>query len=142
MGLACRHCGSERTRKNGTGGGVQRHLCRDCGRTFVERAPRYGAALRARAVHMHLNNVGVRKIALFLGCSPASVVNWVRAAHRDLAERLRQAADRVEAGAVPDVVEMDEIYTWVQKNSSAPWCGLPTHDGRLVLWPLRSATRV
>ena len=141
MGLACRHCGSERTRKNGTGGGVQRHLCRACGRTFVERAPRYGAAVRARAVHMHLNNVGVRKIALFLGCSPASVVNWIRRTHGDLAERLRQAADRVEAGIAPDVIEMDEVYTFVQKNPAGPWCGLLSHDGRLALLPTQSAIR-
>ena len=120
MGVACRHCGCERTKRNGTQSGVRRHLCHGCGRSFVARAPRFGPQVRQRAVMMHLNGVGVRKIALFLGCSPASVVNWIRAAHRELAARLREAAERVEAGAVPDVVEMDEIYTWVQKSSTAP----------------------
>lgn len=98
--------------------------------------------MREQALDMHLNNVGVRKIARFIGCSPASVVNWVRAAHRDLAERLRRAANDVEAGAAPDVIEMDEVYTFVQKSSAGPWCGLLTHDGRLAWLPTTSATRV
>jgi len=92
--------------------------------------------------------VGVRKVALFIGCSPASVVNWIRAAHRDLVERLRAAADAVEAGVAPDVIEMDEIYTFVQKGSAGvqkgsagPWCGLLTHDGRLAWLPLPSAIK-
>jgi len=72
----------------------------------------------------------------------------LRAAHRDLVERLRAAADAVEAGVAPDVIEMDEIYTFVQKGSAGvqkgsagPWCGLLTHDGRLAWLPLPSAIK-
>ena len=122
MGTACRHCGSEAVRRNGHNRGTQRYLCCGCGRTSTERAPRYSQALRAEAVHMVLNNVGVRKAALFLGCSPASVVNWVRAAHAELCARPGSAAQAEAelAGAEPDVVEMDEIYTCVQKKAAAP----------------------
>lgn len=122
MGVACRHCGSGEVRRNGHNRGTQRFLCRACGRTSTQRAPRHGEAVRAEAVRMHLNNVGVRKIALFLRCSPGSVVNWVRAAHAKL------AALRPEppSGAGPDVVEMDEIYTHVQKKPAGPWSGRPT----------------
>lgn len=117
MDVACRHCGSQEVRRNGHNRGTQRYLCRGCGRTFTERAPRYGEAVRAEAVRLYLNNVGIRKTALFLGCSPASVVNWVRAAHAELCARPAAAP---QVGLEPDVVEMDEIYTHVQKKPAAP----------------------
>ena len=119
MGVVCRHCGSIEVRRNGHNRGTQRVLCRDCGRTSTERAPRYTEAVRAKAVQLYLNNVGVRKAALFLGCSPASVVNWVRAAHAELCAR-PAAAPRAGARPEPDIVEMDEIYTCVQKKRAAP----------------------
>lgn len=119
--VACRHCGSASYKRNGLSRGTRRYLCRSCGRTFTDRAPRFDAAVKARAVEMHLNNVGVRKIARFLGCSPASVVNWLRAAHRALPPGRRRQA----CGSGPDVIEMDEIYTFVQK-SAAPSSGAPT----------------
>lgn len=67
MGVACRRCGSDRTKRNGWLRGVQRHRCHGCGGYFVERAPRFGPEVRAQALDMHLNNVGVRKIARFVG---------------------------------------------------------------------------
>jgi transposase-like protein len=141
MELVCRHCGSGAYKRNGTSRGTRRFLCQSCGRTFTDQTRHYGAAVKQEALRMHLNNVGIRKIALFLGCAPASVVNWIRAAHRDLAEQLRRAAEQVEAGAVPDVIEMDEVYTFVQKSSTGPWCGLLSHDGRLAWLPTTSATK-
>ena len=120
MAVACRHCGSKEVRRNGHNRGTQRFLCRACGRTFTERAPRHGEAVRAEALRMVLNNVGIRKTALFLGCSPGSVLNWIRAAHAELSARpaAPQAGALVRAG--PDVVEMDEIYTHVQKKPVGP----------------------
>ena len=59
---------------------------------------------------MYLNNVGIRKIALFLGCSPASVLNWIRQRH----DRLKSSPEISESA---DIIEFDEIYTYcVKKN--------------------------
>lgn len=65
---------------------------------------------------MYLNNVGIRKIARLVGASPAGVLRWIRKEHQAVQARLAQAAP-VEAGQ-PDIIEMDEIYTFVQKYSS------------------------
>ena len=66
---------------------------------------------------MYLNNVGIRKIARFVGASPAGVLRWIRKAHLGVQSRAAQASQPV-GGVPPDVIEMDEIYTFVQKNSS------------------------
>jgi hypothetical protein len=68
---------------------------------------------------MALNNVGIRKIARFTGASPALVLRWIQQAHAQMAARLRRAADALQTQG-PDVIEMDEIYTFVQKNTAGP----------------------
>jgi len=65
---------------------------------------------------MYLNNVGIRKIARFVGASPAGVLRWIRKAHQTVAPNLTRRDARLDDE--PDIVEMDEIYTFVQKNSS------------------------
>jgi hypothetical protein len=67
---------------------------------------------------MYLNNVGIRKIARFVGASPAGVLRWIRKEHEALQARLARSAPGCRSE--PDIIEMDEIYTFVQKNSSGP----------------------
>ena len=59
-----------------------------------------------------------------------------------MAEQLRHAADTLDANGEPDVIEMDEIYTYAQKNDAAPSYGLLIVDGRVALLRITSAIRV
>ncbi|QDC01413.1 IS1 family transposase [Mesorhizobium sp. 8] len=85
---------------------------------MTDKPPRFGPEIKARAVDMYLNNVGIRKIARFVGASPAGVLRWIRKEHDRLQARM-PTAEPPHAGAAADIIEMDEIYTFVQKNSSA-----------------------
>lgn len=139
--MDCRHCGSDDVVKNGSDRtGAQRFHCRACGRYFRDRAPKFSKAVQAQAVDMYLNNVGIRKIARFTGASPAGVLKWIRKAHKALAEQLAEASRQVEDHA-PDIIEMDEIYTFVQKNSAAPSYGLLLVGGRVALLRITSQTK-
>jgi transposase-like protein len=115
--MECVHCKSLDLLKNGKARGVQRYQCRSCGRYFSDTPPRFSPALKAQALDMYLNNVGIRKIARFTGASPAGVLRWIRKQHAGVQARLAEAGHRPQSPA-PDVIEMDEIYTFVQKNSS------------------------
>lgn len=116
--MECPRCQSNDLVKRGCKEGYQRYCCRQCGRYSTDRAPRFSAQTKARAVEMYLNNVGIRKIARFVGASPAGVLRWIGKEHRCLQARLA-AQPRADPGD-GDVIEMDEIYTFVQKNGSAP----------------------
>ncbi|MDR0935828.1 MAG: IS1 family transposase, partial [Oscillospiraceae bacterium] len=78
--MVCKHCGSEKTRKNGVSKGYQRYKCNACGRTFSGTPEKFSAKTKATAVFMSINEVGIRKIALFLGTSHVSVLNWLKKA--------------------------------------------------------------
>jgi transposase-like protein len=134
--MKCRHCGSEKCRKNGSTHGAKRCVCLDCGRSFSANPAPFSPEVNAQALQMDLNNVGIRKIALFVGASPAGVLKWIRKAAQDLSVQLQNAAKQVEQ-ALPDVIERDEIDTYVQKNASERSFGLLILDDRAVLLRLK-----
>jgi hypothetical protein len=133
----CRHCGSRNVVKNGKSAGLQRLLCRACGRSFGDRPKRYEDAVKSKALQMYLNNVGIRKIAFFLGASPAGVLKWIRKAHAQMAAQADAAAKRLQQQSEPDIIEMDEIYTYVQKNSSGQSSGLLILGDKVALLRLK-----
>lgn len=114
--MDCPRCHSQDLRKAGFKLGAQRYRCRTCGRWCTDRAPKFSPETKAHAIDMYLNNVGIRKIARFVGASPAGVLRWIRKEHDTIQARLADA--KPSAGNPPDVIEMDEIYTFVQKTAA------------------------
>ena len=120
----CVHCGSTDYVKNGSYRGVQRYRCRECGRAFSDRVRKFTYDDKARCVEMCMNNTGIRKAALFMGCSSSMPVRWVR----EFAENLRrrqEKADTDTGAGLPDVIETDGIYTGVKKGGTASRSGQP-----------------
>lgn len=115
--MHCPSCSGEKLRKAGPKGGYQRYRCMACLKYFTDRPPRFSPEVKAQALDMYMNNVGIRKIARFVGASPAGVLRWIRKAHASVQERLIEAG-QLAANGKPDIIEMDEIYTFVQKNGS------------------------
>ena len=136
MSIACHHCGGAKFRKNGSSQGIQRYICGECGRSFTNKQPKFDRATKEKALHMYLNNVGIRKIALFVGASPPAVLKWIKKAGEALSERLSDAATQL-THELPDVIEMDEIYTYIQKNSAAQSSGLLILGGKIALLRLK-----
>jgi hypothetical protein len=70
------------------------------------------------------NNTGIRKAALFMGCSSSMPVRWVR----EFAGNLRRKQLKECAGTgsgLPGVTETDGIYTGVKKGGTASRSGPP-----------------
>jgi transposase-like protein len=111
-------------------------VCSDCRRSFTDKPAKFSKETQQKALEMYLNNVGIRKTALFVGASPASILKWIRKAGQQLVNRLNQAAVRVQE-QLPDTIEMDEIYTYVQKNARGQSSGLLILDNKVVLLRLK-----
>ena len=127
--LKCPHCLGESIWKNGSFEGVQRFLCKDCSKAFTNKEPMYSQRFRDFAIQMYLNNAGIRKIAILLKISPTTVLNWVRKSHEYLQAKLK----RLDMSDEPDIIEFDEIYTYVQKNAGERSCGLLILEDKCVL---------
>ena len=129
--MECKHFGSDRTRKNGVSKGYQRYKCNACGRTFSGTPIRHSAQKKRMAVWMILNGVGIRKTALLLNTSHVNVLNWLRKAHETML--LSLANSRADYSEEVDIIELDEIYTFVQKRGGDIRYGLLILDGKSVL---------
>jgi transposase-like protein len=112
--IGCPKCGSEDVSKNGHNRGTQRYVCKRCGVTFSEKPKKFNREVKKQAIEMVLNGVGIRKTARFVKSSPTSVINWLKAAHK-LLKAVKEVAKPMEK---PDIIEFDEIYTYVKKNDS------------------------
>ena len=115
--MRCPQCEGTDLIKRGKKAGHQRYVCRSCGRYCTDSQPKFSAQTKAMAIEMYMNSVGIRAIGRVLGASPAAVLKWIRKEHAVLQQRLAQATPVGPGGA--DVIEMDEIYTYVQKKPGA-----------------------
>ena len=138
MSNVCSHCGGDNFVKRGMFNGKQRYACKVCNKTFSGGV--HSKDKRDFALEMYLNNVGIRKIGLFLGVYHSVVSGWIKRAHNNLLQILKTKGDK--PGKEPDVIELDEIYTYVKKNLKGRSYGLLIAEGKSVLLRLTSETKV
>lgn len=132
----CPYCGSTKVRLNGKSRGTQRMLCLSCNKTFAKDPKRVSKSDKQKAILMYLNNVGIRKIALFFGVSAPAVLKWIKNAHKLLTELLENFDPLTSEKA--DIIELDEIYTYVKKRKIEQSYGLLILGDKNVLLRLPS----
>lgn len=132
--INCLKCGSSNTKKNGTNKNSQRFYCFDCKKTFTDKPPKVSLETKRLGLMMYLNNVGIRKIAYFLNVSPPAVLGWIKKAHKQLDSKLKSVNVSDEK---PDIIELDEIYTFIKKNNKELLYGLLILENKSALLHLK-----
>ena len=135
MEQLCTRCGSSQFSKNGSYNGAQRYKCKSCMRYFSDKPRKFTYQQKAKAIQMYLNNVGIRKIAKFTGCSASSVIDWIKILGKQISDQLQDNAKKATS-QMPDIIEMDEIYTFVKKNSKGQLYGLLIVGEQVGLFPM------
>jgi hypothetical protein len=140
--MACKFCGSDALRKNGFTRGKQRYFCKACGRNHVEGDLREKHPKIAKyiAIVLYLEGCGFRRIArilrkiLGIKIHDPLIIHWVR----NLGLMVENACnDLVEKEKIP-LLEMDELYTYIKKNSIKSGYGLLLIETGCVLLDLKS----
>ena len=114
--MRCTHCGSLEYVKNGCYQGSQRFKCKQCNRYFSDKVRKFTFADKERFLAMQMNNVGLRKSAKLMGCSHTLLLRWIKEFAQNLKRQLEVATEHFSDANIPDVIEMDEIYTRVKKG--------------------------
>lgn len=121
--MHCIACGGTDYRKNGVNKGKQRYVCKGCGYTFTNAHGRgKPPALKLQALRLYTENAGLRSIARLLGVSPSTAMRWVADSGRQIMERMRATLPSDIDGM--DVIEIDEMWHYTQKNSTNSGFGL------------------
>ncbi|MBE7158117.1 MAG: IS1 family transposase [Rhodospirillales bacterium] len=116
----CRHCGSERIRKNGcTVRGAQRAKCLDCQRTLVlvPRGPRYDQAFKNQVLAAYQDRISLLGIKRTFGVCYQTVMKWLG----KKAEQLPAFVDTLLPGQKGDVLEFDELWSFVGAKAQELW---------------------
>lgn len=139
----CRHCGSERIVKTGHRDGQQKWRCKDCGKFqgAEDRREKYSEKERKMAISLYLEGCGFRRIARILSdmfekhfCYQ-TVILWIKKEAKEI------EAAGIKAKKEIQILEMDELYTYIKKNQIKSEYGLLSIGTRSVLLRLRSETR-
>lgn len=87
--------------------GSQRFECKLCQRTYTPEPNPLGYAddVRRQALKLYIEGNSFRRIARLLAVNHQSVINWINASHKQLPKK--------KASAKVDVVELDEMFTFV-----------------------------
>jgi transposase len=118
----CPHCQAteDQTTYGRTLRGSQRYKCRACARVYTpDPLPLgYPDETKREAVRLYLEGVNFRRIGRVLGVNHQSVINWINSYHAAL-----PACE--QPVAAPEVVELDELFTFVGSKKRKPTSSRP-----------------
>jgi len=102
------NCQSTNINKNGIKPGKQNHICKDCGRQFIDvyTVKGYDAEVKKKCLHLYVEGNGFRRIERLTGISHNTVINWVKQA----ASCISSEPDYEE---IPEIAQIDELQTYV-----------------------------
>ena len=125
MSLTCKHCGSNKSVKDGIVLGLQRYECKDCGKTFRpgDKRVKYSMSQKMKVLKMYLEGVGIRSIERLEGISNVLIIQWIRRFASIIRSTL-QAAPVPENIKAIEILEIDELMTRVQKKAYTHGYGL------------------
>ena len=136
MTKQCPSCGSEQVTKRGFRKEQQRYVCKSCKKTFSEHI--HTQDKKDFALFLYLNSNGIRQISRIVKVAPSLVLFWIKKAHENLKDLIKR---RAESKRNLDVIELDEIYTYVKKNFTGCSYGLLIAEEKSVLLRLTSRAK-
>ena len=104
----------------------QRYRCKDCGYHFTSEDGRvkYGANDRFVALTLYRKGLSLRSIAEIIGTSNVLVLYWIRNIGRFVQEAVLSRP--FPSSEEIDIIEIDEMWHYVQKNTKKYGYGLFT----------------
>jgi transposase len=121
---ACPACGSAVLIRSGHACGRQRWRCKGCGQQFTRTTPRgKPAAMKQEAVSLYGTGLSMNAIGKRLGVSAQSVMRWIK-------DHVRRHCPKPEPAGRATVVEIDEVWHFVQKRPRSFGSGRPSSAAR------------
>ena len=139
MSIFCKRCGSLSWVKAGKMNLKQRYCCKSCGYFFThkDRRQKYTDEQRFLAITLFRKGLSLRSIAEIIGTNNVTILQWVRSIGRYVKEHV--LAQPIENTDSLDIIEIDEMWHYVKKNSENYGFGLLTLVPKNGSSPVKSA---
>jgi transposase-like protein len=122
----CKFCGGKELVKNGIVLKKQRYKCKTCGKNGLEGDERvkYDFVKKLKVVKMYLEGIGIRSIERLEGVPNTLIIKWIRRFSGDLKAELAAVEIPNEVKKI-EILEVDELFSYVQKKVEKFTFGLP-----------------
>jgi insertion element IS1 protein InsB len=119
----CRVCGSTNIVRNGRNKcGHAQYYCRDCSaHRVLEPAPGYSAGAKRRILDAYQERASLRGLGRIFGVARQTVLRWLKA----LVQRMPALKDTLRLPQADDVLELDELWSFVCKKDAKRWLWIP-----------------
>jgi transposase-like protein len=114
--MECPKCNSDQIRKDGVVNEKQRYLCKKCYYHFTVLERGMPKEIKRQAIELYLEGLGFRSIERILKVSNVSIMKWVK--------KLGIELDNIRRRDKPEIVEMDEMHTYVEGKKTTVGSGL------------------
>ena len=118
----CRVCGSPNIVRNGANrcGQAQYH-CKDCGAYRVLKpVPAYSEAHKQTILNVYKERASLRGLRRIFGVARQTVLRWLK----ERVQRLPDLKDTLVPPQTNDVLELDELWSFVLKKDAKRWLWL------------------
>ena len=131
--MECPKCSGLERVKNGFMCGKQRYKCKTCGCNFSKSTKQgYPLQIKKKALQYYLEGMGFRRIERLLCVSHVSVMNWVKQA----SNQIRQEREKFYKERNIDILELDELCTYIKKNNINIGSGLGLREIPKKYWDI------
>ena len=115
----CPNCESEDIIKNGTDDkGDQKYHCHHCGGYgTLDAKNRYSRSEKEQVLKAYQERVSMRGITRIFGVAPKTLLRWIQTALK----HLPNIVDILSPAEPDDVLELDELWSFVFKKSNKQW---------------------
>lgn len=112
---------------------IQKYKCKHCNKIFSNKEDtrykleKYDLNKRKLAITMYINNVGIRSIERILNIPNTLVLNWIKNIGKNIENIINNNKNNIDNNRDNkkiNILEMDELYTYVKKNKIKSKYGL------------------
>jgi transposase-like protein len=120
----CKYCGYKHCIKMGftinNKGNKQRYQCKKCKKKFVLRDNRYNLKkyplkLREQVIKAYLSKTSIRGIEYTFNIHNSLISKWIKSCGKKVKE-LQDKIKKSDNPKIIDVLEVDELFTYIKKN--------------------------
>jgi len=137
--MKCIKCNRDNKIKDGLIRGKQRYRCKNCNYRFTveRRSSEKPLELKQKALRLYLEGLGIRAIGRVLNINFVTVYYWIKKFGESM-----EFPDSSDSSDSPEVVELDEIHSYVGRKKTTAGAGSPLTEKEKNSWTLPAAKEI
>ena len=116
--MFCKYCSSNQFIKNGFYKNNQRFKCKSCSKIFTYTTRKYTSHFKMRCIELCLRGMSIRQASEYKKIHNSLLSYWLKKSAQITQELIKKEAEKIKDKTDIELVEIDELCTYVKKTST------------------------